>query len=172
MSVSLLSSRRISRASVLLVRMCAVQEWGVDFDRCDVFPRDEGQLGNAQDGGTGDGEPGSTGATGTVDDADKRRRDSPCEAASRHGKSVDSAEDLGRRCCLFEENEGSRVDDDADEALRDEGDVDQGRCQVCRSSADERQHEVGDREQDHHPDERLPDSDLFDKDGEDDSLNE
>lgn len=120
--MTMFSVRVVGRASLLLVRvrMRSMQERGVDFDGRDVLPGDERQLSNAQDCSTGDGKPCSARSAGTVDDTDEGRRDSPGQAASRHGESVDLAEDLGRGRGVFEQDEGGRVDYNADEALQDE----------------------------------------------------
>jgi len=99
------------------MRVCAVQERGVDFDGRDVFSGDERQLNDAENCGSGDSEPGGARTTCTVDSADEGWRDGSRQTATRHGESVDLAEDLGRWGGVFEQDECGRVDDDADEAL-------------------------------------------------------
>jgi hypothetical protein len=160
------------RSINLLVRVRPVQESVVDLDRSDVFPGDKRQLGDTDDRGAGDGEPSSARAARAVDDSDQRRGDGAGQTAAGHGEAVDLAQHLGRRGGVFEQDEGGRVDYDPDEALHDKRDVDEGRGHVCGAGGDEGQHEVGDREEDDHPDERLPDADFFDEDGEDDGLDE
>ena len=93
-SIAVLSAN-VVLAGLLLMRVRAVQERGVDFDGRDVFSGDERQLDDAENCGTGNGKPGSAGSTCTVDDADEGRRDGSGQTAARHGESVDLAENLG-----------------------------------------------------------------------------
>ena len=169
MTMTVLRSRRI-RSVYLLVRVRPVQEGIVDFDGSDVFSRNERQLGDTNNRSTGDSEPSSARTTRAVDDSDQRRGDGAGQTAAGHGEAVDLAEDLGRRSSVFEQDEGGRVYYDPDEALHNQGDVDEGRGHVCGAGGDEGQHQVGEREEDDHPDEGLPDADFFDEDGEDDGL--
>ena len=171
MSMTILRSRGI-RSIRLLMRVRSVQESIVDFDRSDVFSGDKRQLSNAHDRGAGDGEPSSGGATCAIDDSNKRGRNGPCQAAAGHGEAVDLSKNLGRRCGVLEQNQGRGVYYDADEALHDQGDVDEGRGHVCGAGGDEGQHQVGDGEEDDHPDEGLPDADFFNEDREDDGLHD
>ena len=86
--------RRVDRAGLLLMRVRAVQERGVDLDGGDVFSGNERQLNDTENCGSGDSEPSSARSTCTVNDADEGRRDGSCETAAGHGESIDFAEDL------------------------------------------------------------------------------
>ena len=102
-----------------------------------MLSRDEGQLDDAEDSSTGNRKPSGSRAAVAVDDTNQRRRDSSCQAAAGHGETVDLSKDLWRRSGVFEEDESGRVDDDANETLKDERDVDESRSHVLGPSADE-----------------------------------
>jgi hypothetical protein len=170
-TVAVFGGRRVRSVNVL-VRVRPVQESIVDLDGSDVFSGDERQLKNSDDCSTSNSEPSGSRATRAVHDTDERRRNSSRETAAGHGEAVDFAEDLGRRGGVFEQDKRSRVYYDPDEALHDQGDVDEGRGHVRGAGGDEGQHEVGNREEDDHPDEGFPDSDFLDEDGEDDGLDD
>lgn len=76
------------------MRVRAVQERGVDFDRRDMLSGDERQLNDAENCGSGDSEPGGARTTCTVDSADEGWRDGSCQTAAGHGESVDLAQNL------------------------------------------------------------------------------
>ncbi|KAI3481809.1 hypothetical protein L1887_55579 [Cichorium endivia] len=171
MAMAVLDSR-ILRRSPQLLRRRPVQERVLHFHGANVLPRNERQLQDADHRGARDGEPGGAGPAVAVHDTDQRWRDGPRQTAAGHGEAVDFAEDLGRGRGVFEQDECRGVDDDADEALHDERDVNERGSHVLRAGANEGQHQVGDREEDDHGDEGLPDADLLDENGEDDALDQ
>lgn len=142
----------------------------VDLDGSDFLLGYPDQLDHSDNGHGSKTEPGRSRPSQRVDEPHHRGRNGSGQTACGHGDAVDAAKDKRRRNGVLHENQSTGENNDAKEGLQEENKVDAGSLEHGRKGADAWHNEVGNRVQDNHPDERVPDASPLDKDGEDEAL--